>query len=365
MRKEAGSRAGGLQEEAGSRKKAGCWERWMEARSGEQRPAKGSRVQEETAVFRICIAGTYPEGTGEAFARALPADRFEIIEADTQEKFEEVTDADVVVLRIFKMPKEAFGRFTNLKMVMRWGAGYDSVDVEEASRRGIPVCNTPGANAYAVAELAVGLMIDVGRNIFGYYGNVRQDNWDRNAFNRSVSLNGKVIGLLGGGNIGRQVAKRVEAFGAEVQYYDAFRLKSEMEEAFRMKYVDLDTLLKTSDVISLHIPLADSTYHIVGESQLAAMKQNAILVNTARGGLVDDKALLNALKSGKISGAGLDCVEEEQSDVTKELIQMQNVVATPHIGGSASDLGSAIIPMILDNIVKLEAGEAVSYVVNP
>ena len=270
----------------------------------------------------------------------------------------------MVILRIFKMPKEAFDRFTNLKMVMRWGAGYDSVDVNEASRRGILVCNTPGANAYAVAELAVGLMIDVGRNIFGYYGNVRQDNWERNAFNKSVSLNGKVVGLLGGGNIGRQVAKRVEAFGAAVQYYDAYRLSADMEAEFHMNYVDLDTLLRSSHIISLHVPLTDGTYHIIGREQMAVMEQNPILINTARGGLMDDEALLEALKSGQISGAGLDCVEEEQSSVTKELIQMVNVVATPHIGGSASDLGSAIIPMILDNIVKLEAGKPVSYIVN-
>ncbi|MBT9776012.1 3-phosphoglycerate dehydrogenase [Clostridium sp. MCC353] len=314
-------------------------------------------------MLKICIAGTYPEGTGRIFEERLPAGRFKIIEADTQEQFDEVTDADVVILRIFKMPKEAFGRFANLKMVMRWGAGYDSVDVKEAARRGITVCNTPGANAYAVAELAVGLMIDVGRNIFGYYGNVRQDNWDRNAFNKSVSLNGKVVGLLGGGNIGRQVAERVAAFGASVQYYDTYRLKTEIEERYHMKYVDFDTLLRTSNIISIHIPLTDDTYHILGEDQLEAMEQSPILINTARGGLVDDAALLAALQSGRIFGAGLDCVEDEQSQVTKELMQMVNVIVTPHIGGSSSDLGSAIIPMIIENIVKLEAGEPVSYIV--
>lgn len=316
-------------------------------------------------MFKVCIAGTYPAGTCQIITKELPASRFEIVEADTQEKFNAVIDADVVILRIFKMPKDIFARFTNLKMVMRWGAGVDSVDVEEASRRGIIVCNTPGANAYAVAELAVGLMIDVGRNIFGYYGNVRRDNWDRNAFGRSVSLNGKKIGLVGGGNIGRQVARRVEVFGASVQYYDAYRLAPDVEEAMHMRFVALSKLLETSDVISLHIPLTDNTYHLIGREQLAMMKQNAILINTARGGLVDDKALLEALKTGKISGAGLDCVEDEASGVTKDLIQMINVVATPHIGGSASDLGSAIIPMILDNIIKLEEGKPVSYVVNP
>lgn len=315
-------------------------------------------------MFKVCLAGTYPAGTLETLAALLPAGEIELVSADTEEKFDAVTDADVVVLRILKMPKESFVRFPKLKMVMRWGVGYDSVDIEEAGRRGVLVCNTPGANAYAVAELAVGLMIDVGRNIFGYYSNVRQEIWDRNRFAVNCSLNGKTVGLIGGGNIGRQVAKRVQAFGAQVQYYDAFRLSPELEGQFGLTYRDLDTLLKTSDVVSVHVPLLDSTRHILGREQLALMKPSAILINTARGGLVDDAALLDALRGGRISGAGLDCVEEETSPVTKALTQMTNVVLTPHVGGTTSDLGSAIIPMLAENISKLQAGQPVSYVVN-
>lgn len=150
---------------------------------------------------------------------------------------------------------------------MRWGVGYDSVDIEEAGRRGILVCNTPGANAYAVAELAVGLMIDVGRNIFAYYSNIKNEVWDRNAFVSNQSLNGKTVGLIGGGNIGRQVARRVQAFGAKVHYYDVFRLPEALEREFQMTYCDLDTLLRTSDVISLHIPLLESTRHMIGADQ--------------------------------------------------------------------------------------------------
>ena len=315
-------------------------------------------------MMKICLAGTYPAGTYESIVEALPADTFEVVKADTQEKMHAVTDADVIFLRILKMPKESFEHFTNLKMVMRWGVGYDSVDIEEAGRRGILVCNTPGANAYAVAELAVGLMIDLGRNIFGYFNNIKNNNWDRNMFPSNQSLNGKTVGLVGGGNIGRQVAKRVQAFGSKVCYYDAFRLPEAVEQEFNLTYCELDELLRRSDVISLHVPLLDSTRHIIGAEQLAMMKPTAMIINTARGGLIDDAALVEALKKGALAGAGLDCVEEEEGEATKALIEMPNVIITPHIGGTTSDLGSAIIPMLLENIVLLQAEKPVKYVVN-
>lgn len=316
-------------------------------------------------MVKVCIAGSYPSGTVETFREVLPADKFQLIVADTQERFDAVTDADAVVLRGFKMPvPEVFDRFTNLKMVMRWGVGYDNVDIETAGRRGIAVCNTPGANAYAVAELAVGLMIGVGRNVTGYFQHIKEGNWDRGAFPVNLSLNHKKVGLLGGGNIGRQVARRVQAFGAEVQYYDTFRLKPEMEDEFRMAYVDLDTLFKTSDVVSVHVPLMDSTRHIVGREQMAMMKKGALLINTARGGLVDDAALLEALEAGRLGGAGLDCVEDEAGEATRALCARENVIITPHIGGTASDLGTAMIPMIVKNLTALEAGEPLSFVVN-
>lgn len=315
-------------------------------------------------MFKICLAGVYPAGTYKSIADALPPDIFQVVAADTQEKFDAETDADVVILRILKMPKEAFARFNNLKMVMRWGVGYDSVDIEEAGHRGILVCNTPGANAYAVAELAVGLMIDVGRNIFGYYNNIRNEVWDRNAFASNQSLNGKTVGLIGGGNIGRQVAKRVQAFGAKVQYFDSFRLSEDIEREFQMTYCELDVLIKSSDIISLHVPLLDSTRHIIDAEILAQMKPSAIVVNTARGGLIDDEALVHALQNGQLSGAGLDCVEDEAASATKVLREMSNVIITPHVGGTTSDLGSAIIPMLLENIKCLQRGAEVSYVVN-
>lgn len=315
-------------------------------------------------MLKICLAGTYPAGTCELFCSALDPEQFSVFEAPTQETFDAVTEADAVILRILKMPAAAFARFTDLKVVMRWGAGFDSVDIEEAGKRGIAVCNTPGANAYAVAELAVALMIDAGRHISAHFDNTRANIWDREYFKVNPSLNAKTVGIIGGGHIGRLVAERVRAFGAKAIYYDVCRLPAETEKSFGLRFEEPDALLAQSDIVTLHLPLTEQTHHFMNAERLARMKKNAILINTARGGLIDEAALLEALREGRLLGAGLDCTEKEESEVTRALLQLRNIVITPHIGGSASDLGTAIVPMLLENLKLLQAGQPLKYIVN-
>ena len=235
--------------------------------------------------MKVAIVGTYPAGTFEKFKNYFSEKpEIEVVEVDTQEKFDALTEADAIVLRILKMPKEVVARIKGLKMIMRWGAGFDSVDIEEAGKHGIYVCNTPGANAYAVAELTVALMLAVGRKLICHDRAIHQGEWSKNTFlNLTRTLNNKVVGIIGGGNIGRQVASRVQAFGSTVQYYDPFRLPEEMEEKLHMKYVGLEELIRTSDVITLHVPLMDSTRHMIGEKEIEKMKDGAILINVARG----------------------------------------------------------------------------------
>ena len=201
------------------------------------------------------------------------------------------------------------------------------------------------------------------RKVLGYWNNVQQGNWDRGAF-ASLSLNHKTVGIVGGGNIGRRVAALVQALGAQVIYYDAFRLAPEREQELHMTYVSLDELVERADLVSLHAPLLDSTRHIIGAEQLSRMKPTACLVNTARGGLVDDSALLQALQKGQLAGAGLDCVEDEDSPVTKDLMATPNVLITPHIGGSTADLADAMIPTIAQIIQTLAEGGELNNVVN-
>ena len=316
-------------------------------------------------MLKVVLAGTYPAHTYEKLRKLLPEDQFDFVAVDKQEEYDAMTDAEVMILRIFKAPKEVIERNPKLKMILRWGAGFDSVDIEAAGAKGILVTNTPGANANAVSELAVTLMLTVYRKILEHTDSLRKGAWSKNTYlNSSFSLFGKLVGIVGGGNIGRQVAAKVQAFGAEVQYYDAFRLPEEMEEKCGMKYVSLEELIRTSDVITLHVPLLDSTRHMIGADQLRAMKDGAVIINTARGGLVDDKALCAAVKAGKLLGAGLDGVEEEPLPAGHELLTTPGIVVTPHVGGGTADIGDVIMPMLAKDIRDFAATGDCAHVVN-
>ena len=312
----------------------------------------------------VALAGTYPAGTYEKFQEILPAD-IEVLKIDTPEKYAALTRADAMILRIFRAEKADIERIEGLKMISRWGVGYDSVDVETASAKGIMVTNTPGSNAYAVAEHTVMLMLAICHHLVEHYQFTSKGEWSNKTFLETTrTLNDAQVGLIGGGNIGRQVAKRVQSFGAKVQYYDPYRLSSEMEQQFNMKFVELDELLRTSDFISIHAPLTDENYHMLGEEAFAKMKPGVIVVNTARGGLIDEKALLEAVEAGKVAGAGLDVLENMPLTADEPLIGRGNIIITPHVGGTSNDIASATIPMLADTIMDLYKGDKVRFVVN-
>jgi len=314
---------------------------------------------------KVVLAGNYPAHTYERLLELLPRERFELAAVDTQEAYDAMTGAEIMILRIFKAPKEVIQRNPNLKMILRWGAGFDSVDIEEAGKRGILVTNTPGANANAVSELAVMLMLAVGRKLLCHTRCLERGEWSKNTFlNSSFCLNNKLVGLVGGGNIGRQVAAKVQAFGARVQYYDPFRMPEERERELNMTYVPLETLVETSDIISLHVPLLDSTRHIIDAAAIGKMKTGAIVINTARGGLIDDQALAEAVHTGKLAGAGLDGVENEPLPVGDALLEEPNIIVTPHVGGGTADLGDIIIPMLVRDILDFDGGKEPAHVVN-
>lgn len=316
-------------------------------------------------MLNVVLAGTYPAGTFGRLRAALPADQFTVTAVDTPEGYAAMTDAEIMILRIFKAPREVIQRNPRLKMILRWGAGFDSVDIQAAGERGIYVTNTPGANANAVSELAVMLMLAVGRKLLCHTESLRSGVWSKNTFlNSSFCLHNKLVGVVGGGHIGRQVAAKVQAFGARVQYYDPYRLPPELEQSSGMTYVPLAELLRTSDIVTLHVPLLDSTRHMIGEKELQSMKPGAILINTARGGLVDDTALAAAVRTGQLSGAGLDGVEREPLAADDELLQDPNIIVTPHIGGGTADLGDIILPMLTEDITSFAAGKEPGHIVN-
>ena len=316
--------------------------------------------------MEVLLAGTYPEGTLEKFQNTFAGTDIHVRAVVTEAEFKKESDVDAIILRILKMPKEVINRFSpRLKMIMRWGAGYDAVDIKAARERNIDVCNRPGAYAFAVSVLAVLLMLAVGRNLLAHEEKLREGVWSRELFNKtSQSLRGKIVGIVGGGNIGRQVARKVQVFGAKTFYYDAFRLSEEMEQQLELQYVEYEQLLKESDVITFHVPLMDSTAHMLNTENISLLKQNAIVINTARSGIIDDAALLEAVKNGHVLGAGLDCTEETPISKDNPLLQYPNFIVTPHVGGVTNDIAESIMPMIVENLRLIAKQESPKYVVN-
>ena len=314
---------------------------------------------------KVILAGQYPVHTFEKLSEMLKGQPVDLRAVDTSEAYEAMTDAEIMILRIFKAPEAVIARNPKLKMIMRWGAGFDSVDIESAGKRGILVTNTPGANADAVSELAVLLMLAVGRKLVCHTDCLRRGDWSKNEFiNSSFTLMNKTVGILGAGNIGRKVAQRVQAFGAKTLYYDPYRLSEEREKAFNLTYLPLDEPLSACDIVTLHLPLTEETRHLIDADAIERMKPGAILINTARGGLVDDNALFAAVQSGKLQGAGLDVVEREPLKPDDELFTNDNIIVTPHVGGGTADIGEAILPMLVEDIRRYLSGENPLFVVN-
>ena len=313
----------------------------------------------------VILAGQYPAHTFEKLCEQLQGLPVIIRAVDDPAEYDAMTDAEIMILRIFKAPRPVIERNPNLKMIMRWGAGFDSVDIEAAGERGILVTNTPGANADAVSELAVLLMLAVGRKLVVHTDHLREGDWSKNEFiNSSFTLMNKTVGILGAGNIGRKVARKVQAFGANTVYYDPYRLSEEMEKEFALKYLPLDDLLPLCDIITLHLPLTEDTRHLIDADAIGRMKDGSIIINTARGGLVDDHALFEAVQSGKLLGAGLDGVEREPLQPDDELFTNDNIIVTPHVGGGTADIGEAILPMLAGDITRFVNGESPRFVVN-
>lgn len=247
--------------------------------------------------------------------------------------------------------KKALASQKTLKVISRYGAGVDRVDIAAAKEMGIAVCNTPGANASAVADLALGLMLCVARQVPKLDSKTKQGEWVRST---GVELFGKTIGILGLGAIGKGVAQRAQGFAMKVLAYDPF-IDTEYTSANNIQAVTFDELIKSCDVISLHLPLNDETRHIMGRDTLAQMKQGAILINTARGGLIDESAAYDLLVSGHLGGLGLDAYEQEPPGESP-LFKLDNVVATPHTASHTREATQNMANMAVDNLINVLSG---------
>lgn len=305
----------------------------------------------------IALMGPYdPEVKN--FIESIVPKGFVIKEIPSTSELDNLSDANYVILRVLSLNEQLIHSMPNLKLIQRWGVGYEKVDIKAAGARNIPVAITPGMNAASVSEMAVLLMLAVYRKLIQLHNNVVEGKWQQEGItSTSYTIDGKTVGLIGFGSIGKLVTQKVKAFGAEVQYYDVFRLSAEEEKKWGVKYVDLEQLLKTSDIISLHVPLNDTTRHLICKDTIELMKPSAIIINTARGAIIKEDDLVEALRSHKILGAGLDCLEKEPADRSNPLFQLDNIVVTPHMGGSTIDISVSMAKRCIENIVKISRGQ--------
>ena len=292
--------------------------------------------------------------SGFEIRRADGADRASLLPA--------LAEADAVIIRsATKMDAEALAAGTRLRVVARAGIGLDNVDVEAASRAGIMVVNAPTSNIVSAAEHAVALLLSLARNIPRASASLRAGEWRRSAFT-GVELQGKVAGLLGLGKIGGLVAERLAAFGMQVIAYDPY-LPADRAAGLGVALVSLDELLARSDFISVHLPKNAETMGLLGQRELARVKPEVRIVNAARGGIVDEDALLQALTDGRVAGAALD-VYATEPPAGNPLLQLDSVVATPHLGASTAEAQEKAGTQVARSVALALAGEPVPDAVN-
>jgi len=260
---------------------------------------------------------------------------------------------------------EFFRAAPRLKLVQLTSAGYDRVDIEAARKAKVPVANNGGANSVAVAEHAVMLMLAVLKKLVYHHNNVVAGTWRAADFAaiRTYEVEGKRLGIVGLGNIGRKVARRVQGFDMDVRYYDVLRLSEEQEDALGVRFTLFTELLRTCDIVTLHVPLNDVTRKMMSTAQFALMKRGAILINTCRGPVVDEDALHQALTSGTIAAAGLDVMVEEPPKKNHPLFSLPNVTLTPHSAGPTWENWTARFRNGFDNIQRVAAGRAPKWVI--
>ena len=276
---------------------------------------------------------------------------------------QEVTDVSGIVIRANgKVTARIMDCAPNLKVVGRHGAGVDNIDIEAATERGIVVVNTPYAPMEAVVEHVIGVMIVLSKRILEADTALRAGKWDVRYQLHGLEMKGKTLGIVGMGRIGSRVAEIAHSIRMEILYCDVVA-NPEVEKQFGAKRVEMEDLLRRSDYVTLHVPATPETRHLINAERIAVMKPTAILINAARGIVVDTTALYNALKAGQLFGAGIDVFEEEPAPADHPLFQLSNVVVTPHMAGH-SDEAAVAMSMVAKDIIRVIQGEPPKYPVN-
>jgi len=268
-------------------------------------------------------------------------------------------ETDIIVALNIEIGEELLTLAPKLRIIHRWGVGLDTIDLTAAKKMGVAVAITSGVNTGPVAEFAVGLMLAVSRRIADIDRRMRAGDWVGQSL-RSVSytLAGKRIGLVGFGRIAQAVTRRLAGFESDIVVASHRSIDAQLLNTFRVQQLPLEELLKTSDIISLHAPLTSATRNLINRQSLAMMKPGAFLINTARGELIDEDALYDALQNGGIGGAGLDVWTEEPTNPNNKLLALDQVVATAHVAGSVTETIETMVERIFSNLRAVLAGKS-------
>ena len=307
----------------------------------------------------VAVLDTFHPHIKTAVEAAIPADwalRF-VDENSFAARVTLIREADIVFVMAAPMPKELLVEARRLRFIQKLGAGVDRIDLDFCRAHGIGVARLNAGNAVPVAEHTILLMLATYRQLPLIDRRTRAGTWSKeDARGTHRSLQHKKIGLVGFGAIGKEVAKRLRAFEVEVLYYDPMRAAADVEQSLGVTYADLDALLGEADIVSLHLPLMPQTADIIDAQRIAAMKPGAVLINCARGGLVDEAALAEALKAGRLYGAGIDAFSQEPP-VGSPLLELDNTVVTSHLAGATLDNFAVVVARAVANAKAVLRGE--------
>ncbi len=317
-------------------------------------------------MFKILLTREIP---GPAMERLKREADLEYVPEETkltkEEIIDKIKDKDGVISMLDDpIDADVINAASKLRVISNYAVGFNNIDIKTATSKGVVVTNTPGILTNATADLAWALLMAASRRIVEGDKFLRAGRfhcWGPKLM-LGYELTGKTLGIIGMGRIGSAVAKRAKGFDMHVVYYNRHRLAEEKEVG--AEYVNLDELLSRSDFVSIHTPLTDDTRHMLGEEQFKKMKRSCILVNTARGPIIDEKAMVKALKEGWIAGAGLDVYENEPY-ITQELLDMDNVVLEPHIGSATYEAREKMAEMVVDDCLAVLNGNKPVNIVNP
>lgn len=325
---------------------------------------------------KILVLSPLPKAAIEAFlSTRVTGNELEDINVVTyegsskEELIKAVSDAHIIIgdyTNNVAMDAEVIRSVKQCILIQQPSTGFQHIDIDEAAKNGIPVANVAGANTFAVAEHTIMLILGCLKKLILSHEKTKRGEWaqDEMETHGVFELLGKTMGIIGVGLIGKEVAKRAKPFGPQMIYYDVNRLAKGEEDELGVTYRPLDTLIAESDVITIHTPLTPQTENIIGADRITAMKTNAIIINASRGSIVDEEALAQALKEGRIRGAGLDVFSQEPISPENPILNAPNTILTPHIAGATNESRIRIINLTIDNVLSVLTGKEPVNIVN-